>query len=333
MVSRIQWFQNRESKRDLELFSKKNDYQEGEIMQIANPIYDVVFKYLMEDNKIAKIMLSTIIDEKIISLEFLSKEKTLELEKKSLTVKIMDFSAKIKTPDGSEKQVIIELQKAKYASDILRFRRYLGGQYISKANIKRTATEDGEDEKPLPIISIYFLGHKLEHIKTPLIKVKRAYIDGTTGEEIKEREEFIECLSHDSFVIQIPHLRTKFQTEVEQLLSVFDQNNISDDRHFLKINPEDYPVKHRKIIRRLQQAAVEEDVRETMDLEDEIIGDLENLERKIQKTEEKLGKKEEELKSKDKELNENKKRLESTEKELENREKLIKELKMKLNHK
>lgn len=294
-------------------------------MQIANPIYDVVFKYLMEDNKIAKIMLSSIIEEKIIALEFLSKEKTLKLEKKSLTVKIMDFSAKIETPEGSERQVIIELQKAKYASDILRFRRYLGGQYISKANVKKQI-EDIEEIKPLPIISIYFLGHKLDHITTPLIKVKRAYYDGTTGKEIKEREEFIECLSHDSFVIQIPHLRKKYQTEVEQLLSIFDQNNITDDRHFLNIDPNVYPEKYRKIVRRLQQAAVEEEVRETMDLEDEILEDFENMERKIQRAEEKLKENKKELKNKDKELENKDKELEIVTKGFEEQKKIIADL-------
>jgi hypothetical protein len=30
-------------------------------MQIANPIYDVVFNYLMEDAKIAKLLISSII--------------------------------------------------------------------------------------------------------------------------------------------------------------------------------------------------------------------------------------------------------------------------------
>ena len=30
-------------------------------MLIANPIYDVVFKYLMEDSKIAKLVISSII--------------------------------------------------------------------------------------------------------------------------------------------------------------------------------------------------------------------------------------------------------------------------------
>jgi hypothetical protein len=37
-------------------------------MLIANPIYDVVFKYLMEDNKIAKLIISKIINDEIIEL-------------------------------------------------------------------------------------------------------------------------------------------------------------------------------------------------------------------------------------------------------------------------
>jgi len=40
-------------------------------MRIANPIYDVVFKYLMEDTKIAKNLLSKIIGEEITKEEFI----------------------------------------------------------------------------------------------------------------------------------------------------------------------------------------------------------------------------------------------------------------------
>ncbi len=39
-------------------------------MLFANPIYDQVFKYLMVNVKIAKGVISTIIDEKIVSLDF-----------------------------------------------------------------------------------------------------------------------------------------------------------------------------------------------------------------------------------------------------------------------
>ena len=38
-------------------------------MHIANPIYDVVFKYLMEDNEIAKLMVSSIICEEVVWLD------------------------------------------------------------------------------------------------------------------------------------------------------------------------------------------------------------------------------------------------------------------------
>ncbi len=98
-------------------------------MQIANPIYDVVFKFLMEDQDSAILLLSTIINETIESLDLLPQENVLHLQARSLTVYRLDFSAKIKTVEGSYKQVLIKIQKAKLPSDIMRFRRYLGEQY------------------------------------------------------------------------------------------------------------------------------------------------------------------------------------------------------------
>ncbi len=53
-------------------------------MQIANPIYDVVFKYLMEDAKVAKLMISSIIGEHIEKLAFLPQEFIAEIEKSSV---------------------------------------------------------------------------------------------------------------------------------------------------------------------------------------------------------------------------------------------------------
>ena len=39
-------------------------------VQIANPIYDVVFKFLLDDNKIARKFLSLLTGKKIVSLEY-----------------------------------------------------------------------------------------------------------------------------------------------------------------------------------------------------------------------------------------------------------------------
>ncbi|WP_218068371.1 hypothetical protein, partial [Candidatus Thiosymbion oneisti] len=77
-------------------------------MQIANPIYDVVFKYLMQNNEIAILILSTILEEEIMALDFLPQETSMALENRSFTVYRLDFSARIKTQDGAIKQVIIE---------------------------------------------------------------------------------------------------------------------------------------------------------------------------------------------------------------------------------
>ena len=60
-------------------------------------------------------------------------------------------------------------------------------------------------------LNIYILGHTLERIQAPLLWVNRVYKDMTTGEAIQEREEFVECLTHDSIIIQIYHPQSSFR--------------------------------------------------------------------------------------------------------------------------
>ena len=55
-------------------------------MEIANPIYDVVFKYLMEDHKVAKIILSTLTQLNIVSLELLPQELSVDQTAKNKTI-------------------------------------------------------------------------------------------------------------------------------------------------------------------------------------------------------------------------------------------------------
>jgi len=251
-------------------------------IQIANPLYDVVFKYLMEDNDVAKTIISTIIDEDIEVLEFLPQERIFELEDRSLTVYRLDFSAKIKTDQGHYKHVIIEIQKAKLPSDIMRFRRYLGKQYSQRDNVTIDNINGKSLKKAMPILTIYFLGHRLKTFQAPAIKVKRSCIDIRTGKTLIGKEEFVESLTHDSFIIQIPELNEETQTEIESLLKIFDQRYITDSsQHVLSINEDDYPKKYRNIIRRLQKAIAEPEMKDKMDMEDDILEDLQNMERDI----------------------------------------------------
>ncbi|MCP4110992.1 MAG: hypothetical protein GY749_36625 [Desulfobacteraceae bacterium] len=303
-------------------------------MHIANPIYDVVFKYLMEDQEIAKLIISTITGEEIVDLEFLPQESTLFIEQLSLTVYRLDFSAKIRQPDGTLKLIIIEIQKAKLATDIMRFRRYLGEQYSKKTNIYQVTTGNKTIRKGMPVVSIYFLGYRLDNITAPVIKVARHYYDVTTGKEIPEREDFIESLTHDSYVIQIPHLGYDRRSEVEELLAVFDQHRITADEHTLDINEDEYQEKYQKIIRRLERANANPEVRRTMDAEDEIIEELRELERVIELKDKELAEKnqalDQVLEEKDQVLEEKTETIENQCKKIEEQQKIIAELQKRL---
>ncbi|MDM8519432.1 hypothetical protein QUF64_05240 [Anaerolineales bacterium HSG6] len=305
-------------------------------MHIANPIYDVVFKYLMEDNEIAKLIIGTIISEEIVELEFLPQETTVYLEtldRRALTIYRLDFSAKIKLPEGGHKQVLIEIQKAKISTDIMRFRQYMGEQYQDKTNVYPVFDEQKQKmvQKPLPIVTIYFLGYPLENIIAPVIRVARQYYDVTTGEEIQTREEFIESLTHDSYIIQIPLLHPDHQTEVEELLMVFDQRWATADKKWvLNFTAGSYLERYDPIIRRLQSAIASPEVRRTMRAEDEILAELTMLEQEIAERDKIVAEQQQTLSEKDKALSEKDKALSEKDKALSEQQQLIEELQRQL---
>ncbi len=257
-------------------------------MQIANPIYDVVFKYLMEDAKIAKLLISSIIGEKILSLDFRPQEYTADIDKggnnriiDTLTVYRLDFAATIKTADGL-KQVLIEIQKAKFATDIMRFRGYLGGQYSNINNTEVASINNFSRRIGIPLIGIYFLGHKLDHTDASVIGVNRTYTDLITGQQLTTKESFIESLTHDSYVIQIPNLKQKRRNDLEKLLSIFDQStSVDPEHHILNIKEDDFPKQHRPLIRRLQSAVLEPELRKKMEIEDSILLNIEDIQRDL----------------------------------------------------
>ena len=107
---------------------------------IANPMYDVVFKTLIENKDIARYIVETIIDEEIVEIEFAQQEYVYyiqtEAENVTKTVKVirLDFVATILTKDGKEKKVMIEIQKSLNPIDIFRFKSYIGKQYSLQDN-------------------------------------------------------------------------------------------------------------------------------------------------------------------------------------------------------
>ena len=253
----------------------------GEVSLIANPIYDVVFKYLMEDNAIAKLMVSSIIGEEVVWLDPKPQEYTTETVKHnggSFTVYRLDFNAKIKTADGF-KLVLIEMQKATLMIDIMRFRAYLGRQYAHVCNVHVEGDGKSAITTPLQIYAIYFLGNSLQICDTPVLRVYPNVVDVATNQVVEKSSKFIEALNHKCWIVQISCLKQRRRSELETLLSVFDQSYITSDNHILNVREDDFPEKYRHIVRRLKMAASTPEVKEQMRKEDMYLMYLKDVER------------------------------------------------------
>ena len=212
-------------------------------MLIANPIYDTVFKRLMENRHSARFFIETLIGEKIEDIAMVPQEYTYHARVKKKEHKVeaedtdkweilslirFDFVATIRSENGEYRKVFIEIQKTNKPTNLLRFRTYLGEQYKQMDMVE---VASGKVEKALPIISIYLLGFKLTNIKAAAIKVCRTYIDMIGRTEIKQRNKLIESLTHDGYFVQIPYIQGKPRTSLESLLSIFEQKYFIDEKN------------------------------------------------------------------------------------------------------
>jgi hypothetical protein len=265
---------------------------------------------MLEDNKVAKIFLSAIIGETIEELEFSAQERTVNVSKtkeetftekinaqSTLTVCRVDFIAKIKTETGF-KTVLIELQKAKYSSDLMRFRKYLGVHYQNPEN-----TYDPEQNNPRQIYFIYFLDYGSDLPERPVLKVGYTVEDIYSGEEFPASGEFVSGLHHISWIIQIKQLKERRRNDLEKLLSIFDQNTaVTPNKHLLNVDEENLPEEFQIVIRRLRKAMEDPNKQSEMELEDDYIKDMQISERKI-------GELKKEVEERDKEIEELKRQL------------------------
>ena len=247
---------------------------------IANPIYDSVFKFLMEDNRVAKVLLSALLQKDVLEVQMRQHEYT-DSGRSKISLFRLDFSAKIREKDGSEHLILIELQKTWLATETLRFRQYLGTQYLEERNVPE---DDNPQGYAYPMISIYILGHKVGDLKEPVIYVRRHYLDEKSN-IITEGvpDPFIESLTHDTIIVQIPYLNGRTRTRLERLLNVFDQDyRLKENGHFLEFDEEKLEgAEEQLVVDRLIRAAVAPKVRRSMQVEDEILSEIERRDTEI----------------------------------------------------
>lgn len=286
------------------------------MIQIANPIYDSVFKYLMEDERIAKTLLSALLKKEVVAVEMRRNEYTNGV-RDNISMFRIDFGAHVKEPDGTIRLVLIELQKTWLETETLRFRQYLGAQYSNPENVP---SENNKDGYAIPMVAIYLLGHRVGDINVPVLYVKHKAYD-YDGNVVTDGipDPFVESLIHDSIIVQIPLLHGQVNNRLEKVLSVFDQSQKNgSDRHVLNVNdtPFDDDDDMQYLLRRLLMAAADAQLRQDMNVEDEYFKALEDRDTALMMKDKKLAEQAEQLEQNKAQLEQNKAELEQNKAQL-----------------
>ena len=273
------------------------------IIKVANPIYDSVFKYLVEDDRIAKTLISALLKKEVVEVDFKRHEYT-NGTRDNISMFRIDFAAKVREDDGSEHLVLIELQKTWLETETLRFRQYLGAQYANPDNIMK----EERHEYGMPMVTVYLLGHRVGDIREPIIYATHKTYD-YYGNEVTEGvpDPFVESLVHDSIIVQIPRLHGNVNNRLEEILSVFDQTQKDgSNRQVLNINEDRYENDSDMmyILRRLLSAASDSKLRQDMNVEDEFFTAIENRDTAIMNRDKKIAEQDQQIAEKDQQINE-----------------------------
>ena len=244
---------------------------EGATMLIANPLYDRVFKYMMEEKPVAKLFISTIIREEVVDLQPKPQERIAEKEKMKIKgtemeVQRLDFAARLDTVKG-QTALLIEMQKHGAKEHIKRFQRYIGKEYMLAGY-----GEDGEDVEDISKIYTMFFwgGDRIVRNNFPIIETTPQSNYRIGGKSTKLNKNRIDNMFHHTgWNIQVKNLGKKAPAnEAEQMLAMFDQRYCTDNKHLLEIPLDIIPVKFHPIILRLNRASLDPDVRRHMDEQD-----------------------------------------------------------------
>jgi len=296
------------------------------MIYIANPIYDVVFKYLMADERIARTILSALLKMDIIAIEVRPHEYP-NSQRDTLSVFRIDFAATVRNADGTTHIVLIELQKTWLETETLRFRQYLGVQYQNPANMDK-------DGNGLPMVAVYLLGHRVGSIEEPVLYVHHE-ARNRDGQLVTKGmpNPFVSSLTHDSVIVQIPQLRGQVNTRLDRVLSIFDQSQkSSDDQHTLVIDEGRYtndPDMH-CILHRLLAAASEPQMRQDMNVEDEYFSIIEKRDTEILMRDHQLAEQKAQLDEQKSKLDEQKSKLDEQKSKLDEQKSKLDEQKSKL---
>ncbi|MBQ9262011.1 MAG: hypothetical protein IJ185_07925 [Prevotella sp.] len=204
-------------------------------MVVANPIYDTVFKFLMEDERIARTILSALLKMDIIRVE-LQPDTIQRSLRDALSVCRLCFTARL--DDHNKKSCSISFLKTRHPHEI-----------ISLFPLQQSD------------ILIYLLGQKVENVKNPVVDIENCPIDNLKGKK--------------GIIIQIPRIQYVADNRQNMILSIFSQA-YQHEQHVISISESNYSsdIEVLRVLQRLQEIALNIDMRMDMNCEDEFFWHL-----------------------------------------------------------
>jgi hypothetical protein len=238
-------------------------------MVIANPIYDVVFKKLMKNDSVAKFFIGAILKQNIEDLKVKPKafgylRKELK-EPSSIYSFRSEFIVTILTDAGERKKVRIEIQKVKNNIDLMKFRDNLGKNYEREETVYY-------EKQILPVVTIYILGFNMPEFESACIQVKWKYTDLISNKNVNVNIDFIEKEANDYFIIQVNRITERYKTNLDKLLSIFEQSHFLDGGKIIKDYKHDIDNEDVKLITDiLHKAGVDPEQKKLMEIEQEAL--------------------------------------------------------------
>ncbi len=260
------------------------------LVKIVNPIYDLVFKYLMDNDRLAKKIISSVIGSEVLSLDLQANDATFVDESRDLRLVRYDFKARILTPEG-EQAILIEVQKSNRIDPIIRFRKYLGQAYMNKE--QRKLADGSLEDYALPIISIYFLGYTMPQYPYRALLVDNAVINLLNGTPIPEKNDFVRMLTHRCYILQPytpPTDELVRPSALNRLLDLFYKVRTASKMQIIEIDDapfEDEPDL-KEMIRSLHRLTQNNEVLRNMDIEEEWLRELDKRDQRILNSEKEL---------------------------------------------
>ena len=258
---------------------------------IANPFYDCIFSYMLEDERVAKLLLSALLQKDVLSVKI---EEPKRKRKHKICIPLLFRIDLLVTVNGMDSQIIVRFRKTWRATETVHLRQYLVAQYLNEDVLEKKE----EDRFGLPVVAVYILCHKLGELTEPVVYV-RHHILGYSTTLISDgvSDKFIESLPYDSIIVQSPYLRKHAQSRLERILSVFNQEYcMKGNEHLLELEEDLFNPDEQLLLNCLLRVAAYPDFCRAMDIEDEFLSEIERRDTEIMLLDRKIEEREQTLK-------------------------------------